>query len=194
MTRSGLHAAEGNEALNHLTQVLRGLVVARLSTDEALDAAVDHALHREPADCREPVFDLCGEVDTGQRIEPGHAPDGAAIDLLHEAHELVVASDVAAPCLLGVDSPTYGCRGAQRDQAGLDKRQAKIIVRDEANALVILGYPAFLAGKSLETHLVEAAAREHQRRPMSLRDLGGDGRDHRVDVLHDVDARTLLEA
>jgi SpoU rRNA methylase family enzyme len=40
----GLHAAQSDEALNDLTQILRGLVVARLGVNEAFNTAADHAL------------------------------------------------------------------------------------------------------------------------------------------------------
>ena len=44
MIWSGLHAAQSDEALHDLTQVLRGLVVTRLSVNEAFNAAADDAL------------------------------------------------------------------------------------------------------------------------------------------------------
>ena len=52
----------------------------------------------------------------------------------------------------------------QRDEARLDERHAEVIVRNQALALVVLDHSAFLAGKPLETDLIEPAAGQHQRR------------------------------
>src|SRR5688572_10084581 len=181
MSGSGLHAAQGDEALNYLTKILRGLVVARLGTDEAVDTAVDHTLDREPADRRQAVLHFGGDPHTGQGVESRHAPDGAAVNLLDQPHDLVVACDVAVSTLLGVDGPAHSSRSTQRHEPRLDEGHAEIIVSDEADTLIVLDHSALFPGEPFETRLVETAAGEHERGPFSIGDLGGHGRDHRVD-------------
>ena len=58
----------------------------------------------------------------------------------------------------------------------------KVLVGNQALALVVLDDAALLAGKSFETDLIEAATSQHQRRRLLDR-VGRDGRDDRIDVL-----------
>ena len=61
------------------------------------------------------------------------------------------------------------------DEARLDERDREVIVSNQALALVVLDNPAFLAGKALETDLIEAAASQHQRRRLFAEGICGDG-------------------
>src|SRR5690606_31997296 len=130
------------------------------------EPAIDMPGRREPLHGRHPAGDLIGQLGlAGQNV---HAPDGPRVvvrrDGLDEVHDLDVAGD-ASGRHVGVDGMLDGRGGANGHEPGLEEAEGELLAfvrgrADETLALIVFYRPTVLTDERLETHDIEAPARD----------------------------------